>query len=313
MTDEQNDSMMDDMPDETGYDDASPDDLSLPDAEDTDAEAVIDELSDAPLNEDVEAVYTVEVTEAYDPEDPEALLDTLVEPVDLGYPAAPEGDDADDFIDDLLASTSSAAASHALRDSEDARPAYVPPVYTPAVALPPMTTLRRGRLGSVVPALALIGIGAWLTLTLTSGGSVETPLLLAVVFGATVLSLMAQWLGSGRWSRGTLVIALIMVAVVVVFILPLLPGMPPFPQIFPLLAAAVGVALIMSGLLARPAQRRAFVPGALLIVMGAAGTLLTTGILPEEIGLTVAPLWAIPVVFIGAIWLVPLVFRRRRG
>lgn len=320
MTDDTNDSMMDSNyepvePDDGDFEPTTAEDLAddgLVQAELVEPDDSGDYVDDIAYNDVADDEF---VEEAY--VDPEAYLDTLVEPVELPTQTDIDADtSADSFIDDLLAGSAVAAAGERLSrsdDDADNRPVYTAPTYTPGIALPSMATLRRGRLGSVVPALALIGIGAWLTLTLSSGSTVETPLLLAVVLGAIVISMLAQWLGSGRWSRGNAVTALVIVAIVALFIVPLLPGMLPFSQIFPLLAAALGIALIVSGLIVRPAQTRALVPGLLLIVMGVAGTLLTTGVLPAEIGTTLAPLWAIPVVILLAIWLVPLVFRRRRG
>ena len=35
-------------------------------------------------------------------------------------------------------------------------------------SVPPLTTLKRGQLASIIPAVWLIGLGAWLTFTMTS-------------------------------------------------------------------------------------------------------------------------------------------------
>src|SRR5690606_31981615 len=70
---------------------------------------------------------------------------------------------------------------------------------------PPLVEIERGQMASVVPALLLIGLGAWWTFALTT---LETPpgfgqmaLGIMAVFG---IVLIAYWLFSGRWSSGAL-------------------------------------------------------------------------------------------------------------
>ncbi|MFN8565239.1 MAG: hypothetical protein U0703_27260 [Anaerolineae bacterium] len=122
--------------------------------------------------------------------------------------------------------------------------------FEPEMPMPPLTTLRRGQLGSVVPALLLIGFGAWLTLTTTGGAPPDAMLVAGVVIGGIVLTLLAQWArGAGRvgWCSSLLIL---LVTGVVVFSVQ--PGGIDLGRGYPLLAVAVGLAMVLAGFLARP-------------------------------------------------------------
>ena len=101
------------------------------------------------------------------------------------------------------------AEAQARADSQQGTPTFVP-----EMPMPPLTTLKRGQLGSIVPALLLIGFGAWLTLTTTSGTPPD-PLLVAGRDRRRdhAVTLLAQWIGTGRWSRGVLFFALLVLLV----------------------------------------------------------------------------------------------------
>ncbi|MFN8452244.1 MAG: hypothetical protein U0521_27520 [Anaerolineae bacterium] len=124
--------------------------------------------------------------------------------------------------------------------------------FEPEMPMPPLTTLRRGQLGSVVPALLLIGFGAWLTLTTTGGAPPDAMLVAGVVIGGIVLTLLAQWLGTGRWSRGVVFFALLILLVTGVVVFSVQPGGIDLGRGYPLLAVAVGLAMVLAGFLARP-------------------------------------------------------------
>ena len=206
-------------------------------------------------------------------------------------------------IDSALAAVASLSEPVAEREADeqariDAREKAIP-TYVPESALPPMTTLKRGHLGSVVPALLLIGIGAWLTLMTTSGAAVDPLLLAGVALGAVALSLFAQWLGSGRWSRGTLFFGVLIALVMLFFAAGMQPNEIDLTQAYPLLLAAFGAALIAAGLLARPVKGRAFIPGALLIAAGGLGLAINLGMIPTQLlsfAVPVAPFVLIAVV-----------------
>ena len=179
--------------------------------------------------------------------------------------------------------------------------------------MPPLTTLKRGQLGSVVPALLLIGLGAWLTLTTTSGTPPDPLLVAAVVVGGIVVSLLAQWLGTGRWSRGALFFALLLLLVV------------------------RGDRLLGSAKRTRPAARLSAADrrarrwrwcwrdswlarstcacsrrACWSIVAGGVGLIVTLGLLPANLLTAAAPFAPVVLVVVLVIWLLPLVFRRRQ-
>lgn len=193
--------------------------------------------------------------------------------------------------------------------------------YVPHMRMPARSALRRGSPGSVIPALLLIGVGAWLTVTTTTGGKVEPLLLIGISVGGVVLSLFAYWISSGRWSRGALFAAALiaLAAGVVIFsIAPIQELMPDasFTGIdltrgYPLLISAVGVAFIVSAILARSVNRNGIAPGIVLLAAGIIGTLITLEIIPGDLLQTIAPLWFVPLVILIILWLIPLVFRLR--
>ncbi len=193
--------------------------------------------------------------------------------------------------------------------------AHTAPAFVPAMQMPPLTTLKRGQLGSIVPALLLIGVGAWLTLLTTTGASPDPLLLVLVVVGGIVLSLLAQWVGTGRWSRGVFLFALMVLliagAVAGINAFAVQSGGIDLVQGYPLLVTALGLAFLLDGILARPSNTRLIAPGVLLIVAGVVGLVVTLGLIPANILTFAAPL--LPVVLVVAVVLVllPLVFRRR--
>ncbi len=189
------------------------------------------------------------------------------------------------------------------------------PAFVPEMQLPPLTTLKRGQLGSVVPALLLIGIGAWLTLLTTTGTQPDTLLVTLVIGGGVVLSLLAQWVGTRRWSRGVLFFALAALllsgAVAGINALAQQSGGITLVQGYPLLIAALGVAFVLDGILARPANTRVIAPGVLLIVAGGVGLVVTLDVLPASVLDFAAPLLPVVLVIVAALLLLPLIFRRR--
>ncbi|MBI1259044.1 MAG: hypothetical protein GC204_16360 [Chloroflexi bacterium] len=187
------------------------------------------------------------------------------------------------------------------------------PTFVPEMRMPPLVTLKRGQLGSLVPALLLIGFGAWLTLTTTTGASPDPLLVVAVIVGGIVLSLLAQWLGTGRWSRGALFFALLVLLAAGVIFFSLQPNGLDFQRGWPLLVVALGLAMGLAGLLARPLNGRLLVPGALTVLAGIVGLTMTLGLLPPDIIALTTPLRPIILVIVLILWLLPLLFRRRRS
>lgn len=176
--------------------------------------------------------------------------------------------------------------------------------------MPPFTGLQRGRIDAIVPALALILTGAWLTFTLTTSSIPPDPLPTAVVLATgAALTLLVRWISTGRWSRGTLFFALIIVFTAAgLAVLVLQPGLR---NAWPVLLAAPGLAFVLASLLARPTERRLMLPGLMLLFAGAAGLVYSYGLLPANLLITAASLWPAAAIAITILLLLPLITRRR--
>jgi hypothetical protein len=248
-----------------------------------------------------------------DPEADAAYLQTLVssEAGDLNALLdAITSDDADARrrAFDSVTSVSDAAA---LREDEERRRAYKPPTYKPNLAVPPLIALKRGHPGSLAPGLILIGIGAWLTVMTTTNTPVEPLLLAAVGVGALAITLLAQWLGNGRWGRGLLFAALALILTSALFALSLQPGGLDLTRGWPLLIAVIGAATVLSAVLARPVDRRLIAPGVLLLIAGLLGTIITNEVFDPELLAAAASLWPAVILIVIVLWLLPLIFRQR--
>ncbi|HEX2619509.1 MAG TPA: hypothetical protein VHL11_05160 [Phototrophicaceae bacterium] len=131
---------------------------------------------------------------------------------------------------------------------------------------PATVRLQRGSPASLIPALLLMGVGGYLTFALTLTETPPAPgLIVFIVTGAAGLSLVAYWLASGRWSRGSLFAGLSLILVggwLYALTLPI-PVSPRQGWIF--LIAAVGLAALLTGLLAKPAAGRFIAFGMALI------------------------------------------------
>jgi hypothetical protein len=243
-----------------------------------------------------------------------------VEPVVLNTAMLDIGPPADDWmpgdIDAALAAVATLSEIMTDREAEaqaraDAKQSAS--TFVSGTALPPLTTLKRGQLGSIVPALLLIGFGAWLTLT-TTGGNPPDPLLVAsVVVGGLVLTLLAQWLGTRRWSRGVLFFALFVLFVAGLIAYATQPTGIDLRQGYPLLLVAPGLAMVLTGVLSRPLNVRLLAPGVLLVVAGVVGLLVTLGVFPANPLATAASLAPVVLIIVLVLYLLPLIFRRRRS
>lgn len=180
------------------------------------------------------------------------------------------------------------------------------------IATPPVLELRRGHPASVIPALLFIGVGAWLTFALSTAGMSGAPLspllLLGALLGVGVLTLLSAWIGAGRWSRGAFFMAIFaaLAGGAVYYHFAIQPG-----YLTALLLAAAGAALALTGLLARPADRRLLLPGVLLVFGGMVALALAQGAVPPNLTASLvsgAPLVGVLVV---VIWLLPVIFKRR--
>lgn len=191
------------------------------------------------------------------------------------------------------------AEEQAAEDAERRRSEYY-------FAHPPVLKLRRGQLASVVPAFALIGLGIWLTFSLASGTTPQASVILLAVAGSAGLSLLAYWLTSERWSRGALFggLALVALAGTVVYL-----GQESRPDGWPLLLAALGAAMTVSGLLS-PGRRFVF-GGLALIAAGIAGYIATTDALSPDVTRLIDDYGLIALGVIAVFASLPLLLRRR--
>jgi hypothetical protein len=232
-------------------------------------------------------------------------------------PVVTELPPADDWmlgdIDAALAAVASLSEIMPEREAEaevraDAR--RTAPTFVPEMPMPPLATLKRGQFGSLVPALLLIAFGAWLTLTTTAGTPPDPVLTLVIVAGGVIVALLAQWLGTGRWSRGLLFFALLALLIAGVIALALQPtGLDPL-RAYPLLLVALGLAMGLAGLLARPFNARLTIPGALFIVAGVVGMAGTMNAVPANLLSAAALLAPVVLGIVVLLWLLPLIFRR---
>ncbi len=177
--------------------------------------------------------------------------------------------------------------------------------------VPPVMTLKRGQLSSVIPALLLIAAGVWLTFNLTTGqGLPNAGWLLGLGGGALGLMLLGRWLASGRWARGALFFGLALLLVSSLFIAFTQFNLLALAQGWPLLVSAIGLAAMLTSGLAQPRDGRLLLPGLTLLVGGVAGLVVTLNLLDAAILSTAATAWPLALVGLVIIWLLPLIVRR---
>jgi hypothetical protein len=178
--------------------------------------------------------------------------------------------------------------------------------------VPPMSTLQRGQMASVIPALFLILVGAWLTFTLTTTKTAPNiSFTVAIVLGGIGLALLVRWFNSGRWARGALFGGLLSLSSAAVLFYLLQPFSPGLGRGWPLLLCCIGIATALTGLLAFPADRRQIFPGIVLFIAGISGAVVSTGALGSEFINLAASLWPVAAVIVALILLLPLIFRQR--
>lgn len=159
---------------------------------------------------------------------------------------------------------------------------------------PPVMTLRRGGLASVVPALGMIAAGAWLTFALSTGAP-STGLVAVVLAALLGLTLLAYWLSSERWLNGALFggLSLLFGSGVLVFL-----AQTNDPAGWPLLLVAVGAALALS------TRGRGLFAGVVVIVMGAVAYGVDALALPD-----LQPIAPVLLVVVLAVLFIPALLR----
>jgi hypothetical protein len=127
-------------------------------------------------------------------------------------------------------------------------------------ARPPQMRLQRGQPASVIPALILIAVGAYLTFALTLSQTPPAPGMIALlVTGAVGVTLLSYWLNARRWARGALFGGLLLMlsgatfyAITTPSIAAALPTGLLAGSGWRLFIGAAFAALTLSGILARP-------------------------------------------------------------
>ncbi len=185
-----------------------------------------------------------------------------------------------------------------------------PAFYESDFPHPPLLTLGRGQMPSVIPALALMAIGAGLTFLLISGAeSVNMDMVGLLAVGGICLLFLLIWLASGRWARGALFLALI--TATTAGIIAILPQTPLGASGIPLLLCGWGASVIVSGWLSPKNTAQGFFVGVLLIVIGATGFVFTSGLLPAPIFNIFQQYGLMMVAVAGVLLFIPAIFKRR--
>ena len=268
-----------------------------------------------------EADRPVEADAVYDPSDPyaPARYDTSE------FYAVETGEGSDyDFLDIEAALASVASLGDVVAERERAEIAEQIAIETAVqeqeekrrplrrVSAPPLLTMRRGHLASVVPALVLIVLGGWLTFAVTAPNAVPvSPLLVVLALGAAVIvTLLAFWLASGRWSRGVFFFALLALLTAGALYYETTLKLT-FSISGALVLAASGLAFALTGLFARPTDRRLLLPGMLFLAAAGVNLAVTIGYLPATLLTGAAPYWPVLVALVVVLWLLPALTKRR--
>ncbi|GAB5490762.1 MAG: hypothetical protein Phog2KO_09770 [Phototrophicaceae bacterium] len=192
-------------------------------------------------------------------------------------------------------------------DDSDVETIVIDPQYETAFPHPPMSVLHRGQLASVIPALLLIGIGAYLTFVFTTSELTLNPLLIGSI-GLSVLGviLIGQWLSSARWTIGSFFLGLSCLLLGLSSAYLSLPTNLTWINGYPLLIIAIGTAFVITDIVV-PSGRRIWLIGLILAIIGLSGLITTTALvniampfsgvlLPVAIGimliLLIAPIFA---------------------
>lgn len=183
---------------------------------------------------------------------------------------------------------------------------------------PPFFTLERGQLASVVPAFILIGIGAWLTITLTTTDATLSPTLAAsTLMLALGLILITRGITSGRWDRGSLFLGLSTAfsgGLLMATDTAIIPDTSlTIANTYPLFVSAVGAALFLTAIVGRQTPRYVALFGLALIISGGIGYALLNDLFTLNLDLQPIINTAVPVLLaiVAVVMIIPLVIRRR--
>ncbi len=198
-----------------------------------------------------------------------------------------------------------AAAEAVIRDEE----ARLEDILANPMPRPQVLEMGRGSLMSILPGAALAGIGAWLTFAYTTGSAPPPTTVVALLLGLFALVLVLGWMSAGRWNRGVLFMALwgmlsaggVYAAGTVLGV-----GLPA------LLVLALGGAVFLSGVIARPVSGGAVLFGLMLLVGGGVALADALGQMPPVVSDVIGTGWVAVAVIAGLVLILPI-FRRLRG
>ncbi len=180
------------------------------------------------------------------------------------------------------------------------------------VVAPRMTAIQRGQAASAIPGLLLIVVGTWLTLTLSSGGSISIPWLPFALAGAGVgVALLSHWVTSRRSARGSFFMGVLALALTALTIVLLQPASPGLVQGWPLYIGAMGTGFFLTGLFNAASSRLLFI-GVMLLMAGTVGFALTANIIDAAPLAPIAQGWPVLLVIVVLLLLTPLVRGLRR-
>ncbi|MBZ0289912.1 MAG: hypothetical protein K8I30_19975, partial [Anaerolineae bacterium] len=92
----------------------------------------------------------------------------------------------------------------------------------------------------------------------------------------------------------------------------LLPASPGLANGWPLFLVGIGIAALLTGLIAMPREKRLIFPGITLVVAGIIGTVVSLGLLDDTFTGTAASFWPVALAAVAVVWLLPVLFRQRR-
>ncbi len=300
-------------PDDTGLPDLPPpDDDDTPLAVDADElDALADQLDAlglgniaTPPDETIQLEATVSLPAVDGPPTPE---DDPAPTTD--WPPAPGPVD----VESALGAVSGLDAMVEMQEAEDRmveqEAARLEDILANPLPLPTRLEMRRGGLQAILPGVALVGLGAWLTFAYTTGSAPALATVGAVLIGLFAGMLLLAWVGSGRWGRGTLFIALwgILSAGAVVLIEQVLGA-----GLVAALVIALGAAFLLSGLFARPLRGNIMLVGLMFGIGGAMALLMALDRMPPLVLDLTERGWIGVAVVAGLVLALPLL-RRVRG
>lgn len=193
-------------------------------------------------------------------------------------------------------------ASEAVVDAD----ARAEPTSTSVFPTPPASTLHRGQLASVVPALLLMGVGAYLTFLLTTSDVVlGVPAILALAVGGLGAMLVIQWISSARWATGSLFIGLVLLLTGGTVAFLILGDTLSLIEGYPLLLTAIGLAFVLTDVLV-PSGRRVWLVGLLLGIAGLAGLVVTRQLLPSDVTAILSNLLPVAIGIVVVLVIAPL-------